>query len=162
MSSPVKKPADRALATNRRARRDYEVLQKFEAGIELLGTEVKSIRAGDVSLNESYARVEDRQVMLHGMHIKPYEYGHQQNHDPVRPRRLLLHKREIQRLFGLVTVKGQALVPLRIYLKRNLVKVELGLCRGKHAEDKREALKRRTADREAQRAIAQASRTRNS
>lgn len=156
MAGPKEKagPGPQALATNRKARRDYQILEKLEAGIELRGTEVKSIRAGKASLGESYARVEGNEVILHGLHIEPYAHGNRFNHDPVRPRRLLLHKQEISRLHGQVAVKGRTLVPLRLYLKRGRVKVELGLGKGKHDQDKRETLKRRTADREAQRAIA--------
>lgn len=142
------------IATNRKARRDFHVLEKMEAGIELRGTEVKSIRLGKVSLDEAYARVEEGQTLLYGMHVQPYEFGNVHNHDPVRPRRLLLHRREIHRLFGQTAVKGQTLVPLRLYLKRGRVKMELGLCRGKQRTDKREDIKRRTAQREAERAIA--------
>jgi SsrA-binding protein len=147
-----------ALATNRKARRDYQILEKLEAGIELRGTEVKSIRAGRASLAESFARVENDEVILHGLHVEPYPHGNRFNHDPLRPRRLLLHKQEIRRLYGLVSIKGRALVPLRLYLRRGRVKVELGLAKGKHAADKRETIKRRTADREAQRAIAERTR----
>lgn len=151
-SSPA---AAKTVATNRKARRDYYVLETYEAGIELRGTEVKSVRAGRASLGESYGRVENGQVILYDLHIMPYEHGNVFNHDPKRPKRLLLHQREIHRLFGQVAVKGQALIPLRLYLKHGLVKVEVGLCRGKLFEDKRETLRRRTADREAERAIAE-------
>ncbi len=144
----------RQIASNRKARRDFHVLEKLEAGMELRGTEVKSIRAGKVSLDEAFARIEDGQVFLYGMHVQPYEHGNVHNHDPVRPRRMLLHSREIHRLLGQTTAKGNTLVPLRLYLRRGVVKVELGLCRGKQRADKREDLKRRTADREAERAIA--------
>ena len=149
-----KGPGPQALATNRQARRDFHILEQLEAGIELQGTEVKSIRAGKASLAQSYARVEGDEVILHGLHVEPYAHGNRFNHDPVRPRRLLLHRQELRRLHGQVAVKGQTLVPLRLYLKRGRVKVELGLGKGKHDRDKRETLKRRTADREAQRAIA--------
>jgi SsrA-binding protein len=157
----AKKTSDsgpKAVVTNRKARRDYQVLETLEAGIELKGTEVKSIRLGHVSLGESYGRVEGREVYLHEMHIEPYEFGNQFNHDPVRRRRLLLHRREIDWLRGQVQLQGYTLVPLRIYFKRGRAKVALGLCRGKHQQDKRETLKRRTAEREAQRAIANARR----
>ena len=152
--------ADKSVATNRKARRDYHVLQTFEAGIELRGTEVKSVRAGHVSLNESYARVEEGEAFLFNVHIMPYEHGNIHNHDPRRPRRLLLHRSEIHKLFGQTTLKGHALVPLRMYLKRGRVKVELGLCKGKHEIDKREKIKRRTADREAERAMVDATKRR--
>ncbi|NCC50771.1 MAG: SsrA-binding protein SmpB [Spartobacteria bacterium] len=146
------------IATNRKARRDYMVLDQIEAGIELQGTEVKSIRAGQVSLNESYARITKGEVYLLDMHIMPYEYGNVFNHPPRRPRKLLLHRREINRLVGLVAEKGQTLIPLKMYLKRGRVKVEIGICKGKQTHDKRETLKRKTADREARRDIAHHSR----
>ena len=143
-----------AIATNRKARRDYVVLEKLEAGISLLGSEVKSIRERSVDLTAGFASLENGEVILHDIHIKPYEYAHQFNHDPVRTRRLLIHKREIKRLFGKLTLKGLTLIPLSLYFNhRGKVKVELGLCRGKHSEDKRETLRRKTADREAERAI---------
>ncbi len=150
MSAEAHKP----IATNRKAHRDYHVLDKLEAGIELRGTEVKSIRQGNMNLAEGYARLEKSgDVVLYGVHINPYDHGNVHNHDPVRPRRLLLHRREIKRLFGQTAIKGNALVPLRAYFKRGRVKVELGLCKGKQTIDKREDIKRKTADREAQRAM---------
>ncbi len=150
MSAEAHKP----IATNRKAHRDYHVLDKLEAGIELRGTEVKSIRQGNMNLAEGYARLEKTgDVVLYGVHINPYDHGNVHNHDPVRPRRLLLHRREIKRLFGQTAIKGHALVPLRAYFKRGRVKVELGLCKGKQTIDKREDIKRKTADREAQRAM---------
>jgi len=142
------------LATNRKAQRDYHILAKLEAGIELRGGEVKSIRAGDVSLNESFAAIEGGQVFLNDLHINPYACSRSESYDPVRPNRLLLHRREIQRLIGQVSIQGNTLVPLRLYLKKGRIKVELALCRGKLMGDKREALKRRTADRETAREIA--------
>lgn len=141
------------VGTNRKAFRDYHILDRFEAGLELRGTEVKSLRAAGVSLAGSYARIENKQVILYDLHISPYEHGNRFNHDPVRPRRLLLHAREIHRLFGQVTVKGRALVPLSIYFRRGFAKVELGLCTGKNLVDKRETLRRKTQEREAIRAI---------
>lgn len=147
------------LATNRKAFRDYEVLDRIEAGIELRGAEVKSIRDRRFSLNEAHARIENGQIRLYGFHIQHYEHARIEEHDPIRPKRLLLHRREIDRLFGQVTVKGMALVPLKLYFRHGHVKVELGLCRGKHFADKREVIRRRTADREASRAIASRTRT---
>ncbi len=144
----------RAIATNRKARRDYHIIEKIEAGLELRGTEVKSIRAGHVNLTESYGKLENGEVFLHELDIQPYEFGNVFNHDPRRVRRALLHKQEIKKLFGHVALKGHALIPLRIYFKRGKAKVEIGLCKGKLAQDKRETIKRRTADREAARAIA--------
>ncbi len=145
-----------ALATNRRARHTYAILDRIETGIELRGTEVKSIRAGSASLQESFARVDGGQLYLEGMHVDPYRHGNVHNHDPRRSRRLLAHRAEIARLAGQVSLKGCTLVPLRLYLKRGRVKVELGICRGKLQADKRETLRRRTADREAERAMAAA------
>jgi SsrA-binding protein len=143
------------IAANRKAFHAYIVLDKIEAGIALLGTEVKAIRDGQVDLSAGFARVENDQATLYDVHIKPYEYGHQFNHEPRRPRRLLLHRREIRKLFGSVTLKGRTLVPLKLYFNhRGKVKVELGLCQGKHMADRREALKRKTADRDTARAIA--------
>lgn len=156
MAAKGKKPAGpAALATNRKARREYHILNSLECGIELRGTEVKSIRDGKISINESYASVDDGQIYLHQCRIEPYSHGNQFNHDPMRPRRLLLHRAEINRLLAQVREKGLTLVPLKLYLKRGRVKVDLGLARGKDVQDKRETIKRRTADREAQRAIAE-------
>ena len=155
-AQPSSDSSKKTIVSNRKARRDYHILDKIEAGIELLGTEVKSIRAGNVSLDESHAEIVDGQVYLLGFHINPYEFGNQNNHEPLRKKRLLLHKSEIQKLFALVSTKGQTLIPLRIYLRHNRVKVQLALCKGKDARDKRETIKRKTADREAQRAISDA------
>lgn len=142
------------IATNRKARHDFQVLERVEAGIALQGTEVKSLRAGHVSLVGAFAEIRGGDVILEGMTIKPYEFGNRFNHPAERPRRLLLHKREILKLKAHLEQKGHALVPLRLYFKGPRVKVELGACRGKRLVDKRETLKRKTADREAKRAIA--------
>jgi SsrA-binding protein len=147
------------VATNRKALRDYFVVQRIEAGIVLRGAEVKSIREGRFSLNEAFSRIDKGQAVLCGFHIQPYEHARADGYDPVRPKRLLLHRREIDKLVGETATKGMALVPLKLYFHRGHVKVELGLCRGKHAGDKRETIRRRTAEREAERAIA--SRTRH-
>jgi len=144
----------RKLVSNRKALRDYLIVDRLEAGIALQGTEVKALRAGGGSLAGSYARADGDQIWLVGFNVPLYEYGNRFNHDPVRPRRLLLHRREIHRLKGQVEQKGLALIPLNIYLKHGRVKVDLGLCKGKTGEDKRETLRRKTADREAERAIA--------
>jgi SsrA-binding protein len=143
------------VAQNRKARHDYFVLETIEAGIELRGTEVKSLRDGQVSLAECYGVVENGQVFLLGMNIQPYKFGNVHNHEPARKRRLLLHASEIGRLFGQIAVKGQTLVPLKLYFKRGRAKVELGVCRGKEFEDKRETIKRRDADRDARREVAE-------
>ena len=142
-----------SITVNRRALRDYHVLETIEAGIELRGTEVKSLRQGHVSLVGAFARIDKGEAILHGLNISPYDHGNQFNHDPERPRRLLLHKYEINRLQAQAEQKGLSLVPLGLDFKRGRVKVSLGVCRGKQTQDKRETLKRRTADREAARAI---------
>jgi len=141
-------------AENRKARHDYFIDEKYEAGIALTGTEVKSIRAGRASLRDSYAEVLDGEAFLNNMHISPYEKGSCFNHDPKRRRRLLLHKREIKRLLGMTTQKGYTLIPLRLYFKKGKVKVEIGLARGKKLYDKRRDLARRDAQREIARALA--------
>ena len=140
------------IVTNHKARRDYHVLETFEAGIVLRGTEVKSLRAGKGQINDAFARVEDGEAWLCNAHIDEYSHGNLQNHQPNAPRKLLLHKSEIQRLFGLVAVKGHALVPLAFYWKKGRVKVALALGRSKQQFDKREELKRRESERELKRA----------
>lgn len=136
-----------AIATNKKAFRDYEILETFECGIELKGGEVKSIRAKKVSLDDSFARVEDLQITLYNTHISPYEQASYLNHDPVRPRRLLLHKSQIQKLSGQATQKGYTLVPLKIYFnERGFAKIALALCKGKKLYDRREDIKRRETD----------------
>ena len=139
---------------NHKARRDYFIDETFEAGIELKGTEVKSLRNARASIDDAFARIERGQCWLYNAHINPYEFGNRYNVDPLRPRRLLLHKKEIDRLAGQLNVKGKALVPLKIYFTKSFAKVELGLGKGKAQYDKRETLKRKMADREAQRAVA--------
>ena len=138
---------------NRQARFNYEILEKFEAGISLRGTEVKSIREGRANLKEAYADIRDGEVYLVGAHISPYSHGNIANHEPVRDRRLLLKAVEIKRLQGKVMEKGLTLVPMCLYLKGRLIKVELGVGRGKKLVDKREDLKRRDQEREVQRAL---------
>ena len=142
------------IARNRKARRDYQIIETFEAGIELKGTEVKSIRAGDVSMNEAFARVDNDEVYLVGCSILPYANASHAQHDPVRPRRLLLHRREIDKLLGQTAQKGYALAALRLYWKNGRVKVEIGLGRGKASSDKREDLKRKAMQREVDREVA--------
>ena len=127
------------IADNRKAFHDYFVLERYEAGIELAGTEVKSIRAGQVNLKDSFCTVKDGELFVRGMHISPYEYGNIFNKDPVRPRRLLMHKREILKLNARVMQDGVALIPLSLYFKDSQVKVELGLCKGKKLYDKRDS-----------------------
>jgi SsrA-binding protein len=142
------------ISTNRKALHDYIVESKVEAGIELLGTEVKSIRAGHVNLRGSYARIENGQAWLFDMDVQPYAQASHEQHVPKRKRRLLLHKREIDQLFGEANVSGRTLVPLRLYWKSGRVKVEIGVGKGKHAADKRSDLKNREESREAARTAA--------
>ncbi len=136
------------LATNRRARHDYEILDTFEAGLVLVGTEVKSIRNGKIQLKDSYVEVRDGEAWLVGAHVGPYSHGNRQNHDPERPRKLLLHRREIDKIFGRTTLQGLTCVPLAVFLKKNRIKVEIALARGKKLYDKRQAKKKRQAERE--------------
>jgi SsrA-binding protein len=137
------------LASNRRARHDFEVLETFEAGIALLGTEVKSAREGKIQLKDSYVSVRGGEAWLVGAHISPYSHGNRQNHEPERERKLLLHRREIDKIMGRTTLQGLTCVPLGAYLKGNKVKLEIALARGKKLHDKREAARRRIAEREA-------------
>ncbi|UCE18602.1 MAG: SsrA-binding protein SmpB [Gemmatimonadota bacterium] len=139
------------IATNRKARHDYYIVQSFETGIVLTGTEVKALRMGRANLKESYARVENGEVYLYGMHISPYEQGNRYNPDPKRKRKLLLHKFEIRRLLGKVQEKGLTLVPLKIYFNRGNAKIELALVRGKKEYDKRRAIMERDTKREMER-----------
>lgn len=141
------------MAQNRQARHNYFIQETFEAGIELFGTEVKSIRQGTLNLKDSFCVVKDGELFLHGMHISPYEKGNIFNKDPVRPRRLLMHKSEIRRLAAKTQQDGLTLVPLSVYLKNSLVKVEISLAKGKKLYDKRESDAKRDAGREMSRAI---------
>jgi SsrA-binding protein len=147
------KDAPRPLASNKRARHDYHVLETFEAGIQLAGTEVKSVREGRVQLKDSYVEFRDGQAYLVGAHISPYSHGNRENRDPERVRKLLLKKREIDRLFGRTQLKGLTVVPLAVYLKGNWIKVEIALVQGKKLYDKREAEKTRELDREVEAAV---------
>jgi SsrA-binding protein len=140
------------IVTNHKGRRDYHILETFEAGIALLGTEVKSLRAGKGQITDAFARVEKGEVWLYNAHIDEYSHGNLQNHVPKAPRKLLLHKSEIRKIFGLAAVKGNALIPLSFYWKNGKVKVALAVAKGKQQFDKREDLKTREADRELKRA----------
>ena len=140
------------IASNRKAYHDYFVEDKYETGIDLCGTEVKSIRMGNVNLKDAFCIVKDGEMTVHGMHVSPYEKGNIFNRDPLRPRRLLMHKREILRLFGKVKQDGYALVPLSVYFKGPRIKLEVGLCKGKKLYDKRDAAAARDAKREMDRA----------
>ncbi|MBD3267240.1 SsrA-binding protein SmpB [bacterium] len=142
----------RPIATNRRARHLYHVQETMEAGIALQGTEVKSLREGKANLRDSYAAIKEGEIYLFDCHISPYQHGSYANHDPKRPRKLLMHKREIARLFGKLQTKGLTLIPLKMYFARGKAKVQLGLALGKKMHDKREDIKRRDMDREMARA----------
>lgn len=146
------------VASNRRARHRYEIIETYEAGIELLGSEVKSLRSGKAQIAEAYAAVEDGEVWLRNSHIPPYEPAAGQNHEPERPRKLLLHRREINRLLGQTQKKGLTLVPLRIYFKGPRAKLELALVRGKEQRDRRRELRERDQKREIERELARRSR----
>jgi SsrA-binding protein len=141
------------IATNSRAYHDYFIEESYEAGICLVGTEIKALREGRANLQDSFARVEDSEVYLYHCHISPYSHGNISNHDPLRPRKLLLHRQEIRRLFGKAQIRGYTLLPLKIYLKNGLAKVELALGKGKKSHDKRETIKKRESLREISRAI---------
>jgi len=140
------------IAKNKKAFHDYFIEDTYEAGIELVGTEVKSIRAGKVNLRDSYAQVRKGEIFVENMHVSPYEMGNIFNKDPLRPRKLLMHKREITKIGGLTTQKGYSLIPLSVYLKNGRVKVELGLAKGKHLYDKRQSIKERDVQRSMERA----------
>lgn len=140
------------IVTNSKARRDYHILETFEAGIALKGTEVKALRAGKAQISDAFARIENDQAWLYNAHIDEYTFGNRENHQPKAPRRLLLHKAEIRKLFGLASVKGNALFPLSMYWKNGRVKVAIGVGKGKVEFDKREDIKKRESDRELKRA----------
>ena len=143
----------KTIATNKKAYHEYFVVESFEAGIELTGTEIKSIRVGGVNLKDAWCSVDDGQMYIKQMHVSPYDHGNIFNKDPMRVRRLLLHKKEIMRLFGLVKQQGLALIPLSLYFKGSLVKVQLGLCKGKKLYDKRAVAAEKSASRDMQRAL---------
>ncbi len=148
-----KTSGEKVVATNKKAFHDYFILEKIEAGIALLGTEVKAIREGRLNLKDSYAMVQAGEAFLFNCHISPYSHGNRENHDPTRSRKLLLHTKEIRKLIGKTQEKGLTVVPLRVYLKRGRIKVELGVARGKKLIDKRETERRKEADREARAAM---------
>ena len=149
----AKQKGVKEITSNRKAFHEYFVLERFEAGIELAGTEVKSIRGGNVNLKDAFCTIKNGELFIRGMHISPYEHGNIFNKDPVRPRRLLMHKREIIKLNARVMQDGVALIPLSLYFKDSRVKVELGLCKGKKTYDKRDAIAKRDAKREMERAV---------
>lgn len=148
-----KRPSDRRLASNRKAHHDYLILERFEAGIVLLGTEVKSAREGRIQLKDSYVEIVEGEAYLVGAHISPYSHGNRNNHDPERRRKLLLKRREIERLMGRTIIQGQTCVPLAVYLKGNRIKVEIALAKGKKLYDKRQAAKAKMLDQEAREAL---------
>ncbi len=141
------------VSTNKKARFNYEIIEKIESGISLKGTEVKSIRNKNVSIGESYAQIKDDEVFLHNLHISTYEQGNRENHDPIRVRKLLLHKHEIKKLVSKIQQKGLSLVPLSIYLRKGKIKVELAVGHGKRLVDKRETLKKKAVEREIARIV---------
>jgi SsrA-binding protein len=153
MAEDKSSASEKLIAANRKALHDYFILDRLEAGIALLGTEVKSVREGRINLKESYAAVKGEEAFLLNCHISPYSHGNRENHDPLRSRKLLLHSREIRKLIGKTQEKGLTLVPLRVYLKRGRIKVELGVARGKKLFDKRETERRKESEREARAAI---------
>lgn len=150
---PAKSDNSKQVAANRKAYHDYSILETVEAGIVLTGTEIKSVRSGKVQLREGYVRIENDEPWLLNAHIALYEAGTRYNHDPIRPRKLLLHKKQIGHLAGAVAQKGLTMVPLRMYIKRGVAKLEVGLARGKRMYEKRETIARREADREIRRAV---------
>ena len=141
------------ISDNRKARHDYFVIETYEAGIELFGTEVKSLRAGTVNMKDSYCEIDEGEMFALGVHISPYEQGNIFNKDPLRPKKLLMHKKEIMKLTGLVSREGYTLVPLSLYFKGSLVKMSIGLCKGKKLYDKREDAAKRDADRTIEKAM---------
>lgn len=143
----------KTISENRKAKHDYFILESFEAGIELVGTEVKSLRQGSVNLKDSWCSIDNGEIFIKGMHISPYEKGNIFNRDPMRVRKLLMHRREIDKLFGVIKRDGLTLVPISIYFKGSKVKIQVGLCRGKKLHDKREAAAERDAKREIDRTI---------
>ncbi|MBQ4575245.1 MAG: SsrA-binding protein SmpB [Clostridia bacterium] len=146
------------ISQNKKAYHDYFVDEKYEAGVQLFGTEVKSVRQGAVNLKDSYCYIHEGELYASGIHISPYEKGNIFNRDPLRPKKLLMHKKEILKLMGLVSQKGFTLVPLSVYLSKSMVKIEIGLCRGKKLYDKRDDMAKKQADRDIDRAMKSRSR----
>ncbi len=143
----------KVVGRNRKAYHEYHIEEKYEAGAVLKGTEVKSVRDSRINLKEGYVKIENGEMFLHSVHISTYEQGNRNNHDPLRPKKLLMHRREISRLIGKTKEKGYTLVPLQVYLKRGLIKFEIGLAKGKKLYDKREAMAEKSAKREMERAF---------
>jgi SsrA-binding protein len=153
MAKTAREQAQKNIAENRKAFHDYHILETFEAGIVLQGTEVKAIREGNVNLRDSYARVEGGEIWLYNVHVKPYSHRGYADHEPTRKRKLLLRRTEIRKLIGKTVERGMTLVPTRMYFQNGYVKVAVGLAKGKQAHDKRETIKRREADRETRAAV---------
>ena len=153
MAKAAREEAQKNIAENRKAFHDYHIVETFETGIVLVGTEVKSIREGSANLRDSFARVEDGEVWVYNVHINPYSHRGYSNHEPTRKRKLLLHRQEIRKLIGKTVEKGMTLVPTRLYFKNGHVKMSLALAKGKQARDKRETVKRREAERETRAAV---------
>ncbi len=149
---------EKLVAQNKKAFHDYHIEDRYEAGIVLTGTEIKAIRGGKVNMRDSFAQIRRGEAFLHNMHISPYEQGNRYNHEPLRTRKLLLNRGEISRLIGMIKEKGYTLVPLKVYLKNGLAKVEIALAKGKKDYDKRETIKQRDAKREIQKAIKESNR----
>lgn len=153
MAKKKDKNGVKAVVTNRKARHEYEILETFEAGIALTGTEVKSLRQAKANLNDAFARVDHGECILYEMHISPYDFGNRFNPDPKRERKLLLHKKEIRKIHAQIKEKGLTLIPLRVYFTRGIAKVELALARGKKLYDKRDSMAKKDADRRIERAV---------
>ena len=149
----------KTIAQNKKAHHDYFIEESYEAGIELFGTEVKSIRKGKVNLKDAWCSIENGEIFVNGMHISPYEHGNIFNRDPMRVRRLLMHKKEINKLYGTVKQTGYSLIPISLYFKDSRVKLQVGLCKGKKLYDKREDMAKRSAKRDIERAIKEQSRS---
>ena len=143
----------RSVAQNKKAYHDYFVIESYEAGIELFGTEVKSVRQGKLNLKDSWCSIDGGEIFANGMHISPYEHGNIFNRDPMRPKKLLMHKKEINKLYGLTKQQGYAIIPLSVYFKKGKAKVQLGLCKGKKLYDKREDAAKKSAARSIERAV---------
>lgn len=150
----MEKNENRAVAQNKKAYHDYFVIETYEAGLELFGTEVKSVRQGKVNLKDSWCNIDGGEIFANGMHISPYDHGNIFNRDPLRPKKLLMHKREIMKLFGLTKQQGYAIIPLQIYFKKGRAKVQIGLCKGKKLYDKRETAAKKSAERDIERSMA--------
>ncbi len=149
----AEKNSFKTIAENRKARHDYFIIESYEAGIELVGTEVKSIRSGGVNLKDSWCSIDNGELWVKGMHISPYDHGNIFNRDPMRVRRLLLHKKEINKLFGTIKQEGLTLIPISLYFKGSRVKMQVGLCKGKKLHDKRDAMAAQAAKRDISRAL---------